>query len=215
MRGDCQWESIDYKETFAPIIKSTSLCVFFALAAIIGLRIHHLDVTAAFLNGTLKEVVYMCQPKGFEETGKETWVWKLNRALYGLKQGGHEWYACINNFFMQELGFMCTFADHSVYVYELDSSLIIVPLYVNDLLISYKDEEHMLQIRTMVLGMRVHVDMHLGTISIDQSQYVCKMLQRFGMSDCKLVTMPLPEKTVLRAATDNEVEATWDTHTCR
>ena len=113
-RGDCQRESIDYKETFAPIVKSTSLHVFFALAAIIGLRICHLDVTAAFLNGTLKETVYMRQPKGFEETGKETWVWKLNRALYGLKQGGREWYTCINDFFTQELGFMHTFVDHSV-----------------------------------------------------------------------------------------------------
>ena len=51
--GDHQHESIDYEETFAPVVKSASLQVFFALAAQLSLQIHHLDVTAAFLNGTL------------------------------------------------------------------------------------------------------------------------------------------------------------------
>ena len=73
-----------------------------------------------------------------------------------------------------------------------------MPLYVDDLLIGYKDEQHMLQIKAAleqqfkmvdagpaawVLGMQVHMDTHLGTISIDQGQYICKVLQRFGMSD--------------------------------
>ena len=89
-RWDCQQESIDYEETFAPVVKSASLQVFFALAAKMALHICHLDVTAAFLNGTLREMVYMWQLKGFEEAGKETWVWKLNQALYRLKQGGCE-----------------------------------------------------------------------------------------------------------------------------
>ena len=85
----------------------------------------------------------MRQLKGFEEARKESWVWKLNQALYGLKQGGCEWYACIDDFLTKKLGFTCTFTDHSIYVYESDSSVIIVPLYVNDLLIGYKDENHM------------------------------------------------------------------------
>ena len=89
----------------------------------------------------------MRQPKGFEEKGRESWVWKLNQALYGLKQGGHEWYACIDEFFTQNLNFTCTFVDHSIYIYESGSSLIIMPLYVNDLLIGYKDEQHMLQVK--------------------------------------------------------------------
>ena len=128
-------------------MKSTSLQVFFALAAKMTLQIHPLNVTAAFLNGTLREMVFMRQPKGFEELGKEAWVWKLKCALYGLKQGGCEWYACIDKFLMQNLGFAHTFADHLLYVYKSGSSVIIVPLYVDDLLIGYEDENHMLQIK--------------------------------------------------------------------
>ena len=68
-------------------------------------------------------------------------------AIYGLKQGGREWYTCIDEFFKDMLGFTRTFADHSLYIYESGSSVIIVPLYVDDLLIGFKDEQHMLQIK--------------------------------------------------------------------
>ena len=107
----------------------------------ITLQICHLDVTAAFLNGTLQEMVYMRQLRGFEEKGKELWVWKLKKAIYSLKQGGHEWYTCIDEFFTNDLGFVHTFANHSVYIYKCGSSVIIVPLYVDDLLIGFKDRQ--------------------------------------------------------------------------
>ena len=73
----------------------------------------------------------------------------MKHALYRLKQGGCQWYACIDKFLMQNLGFACTFTDHSLYVYESRSSVIIVPLYVDDLLIGYEDENHMLQIKDL------------------------------------------------------------------
>ena len=104
---------------------------------------HHMDVTSAFLNGILNETVYMKQPKGFEEPGKEGWVWRLKKVLYGLKQGGHEWYHCIDNFLTNSLGLTWTFADHSVYVYENHNSVIFIPLYVSNLLIGYCDNTEM------------------------------------------------------------------------
>ena len=45
-----------------------------------------MDVKIAFLNGDLKEEIYMRQPKGFVEPGKEKKVCKLVKFLYGLKQ---------------------------------------------------------------------------------------------------------------------------------
>jgi transposase InsO family protein len=224
-RGDLQRENIDYAETFAPVVKSASLRVFFALCAKLGLKIRHMDVTSAFLNGSLKETVYMRQPKGFEEPGKETWVWKLKRALYGLKQGGREWYQCINEFFTDSLGFTRTFADHSIYVYDAHGSTIIIPLYVDDLLIGYSEDEQMQCIKTQlearfkmvdvgaaswVLGMRVTNDHELGRVTLDQTQYIHQVLQRFGMMDCKPASTPLPEKETYVPATEEEILAARD-----
>src|SRR5258708_20754838 len=107
-----------------------------------------MDITSTFLNGTLNETVYMRQPKGFKAHGKEGWVWKLKRALYGLKQGGREWYHCMDDFLTKTLGLTRTFADHSVYIYECRDSVIFIPLYVDDLLIGYNDYPGMERIKS-------------------------------------------------------------------
>ena len=62
-----------------------------AIAVQNGLKLHHMDVTSAFLNGTLTEEVYMKQPEGFVEEGKENLVCKLKKSIYGLKQSPRCW----------------------------------------------------------------------------------------------------------------------------
>ena len=61
----------------------------------------HLDVKSAFLNGELKEEVYLTQPEGFFEKEQEHLACKLKKALYGLKQAPRSWYEKINSFFLQ------------------------------------------------------------------------------------------------------------------
>src|SRR5260370_21389439 len=134
------------------MVKSASLWVFFTLCTKLSFKMCHMDMTSTFLNGTLNETVYMCQPKGFELTRKEHWVWRLKKVLYGLKQGGHEWYHCINNFLTNTLGLTQTFTDHSVYVYknETKDSILLLPLYADDLLIRYHDDHDMEHIKGML-----------------------------------------------------------------
>src|SRR6266496_2962527 len=79
-----QWGE-DYEETFAPVAKYTSIRTLIALAAGGNFEIHQMDVITPFLNSELKETVYVRQSAGYETPGKEHWVCKLNRALYGLK----------------------------------------------------------------------------------------------------------------------------------
>ena len=62
-----------------------------AIAAQHSLVLHQMDVQTAFLNGALKESIYMRQPKGFVDEGKEALVCKLKRSLYGLKQSARCW----------------------------------------------------------------------------------------------------------------------------
>jgi len=84
-RGFEQKAGVDFEETFAPVVKWSTVRSLVALAAQSGWKILHLDVKTAFLNRDLREEVFMEQPEGFHVPGQETKVCKLIRALYGLR----------------------------------------------------------------------------------------------------------------------------------
>ena len=85
-RGFVQQEGIDYEDAFAPVARMESVRVLLALAAQEGWRVHHMDVKSAFLNDDLKEEVYVRQQPGFAIAGEEGKVYRLKKALYGLRQ---------------------------------------------------------------------------------------------------------------------------------
>ena len=68
-----------------------SLRTLLALAATRDLDVVQFDITSAYLHGNLKEEVYMEQPEGYVAAGKEDWVWRLKKGLYGLVQAGRTW----------------------------------------------------------------------------------------------------------------------------
>jgi len=71
---------------FAPVARLDTVKLILAMAANRGWEVHHLDVKTAFLNGELEEEVYVSQPEGYAVKGKEQCVFKLSKALYGLRQ---------------------------------------------------------------------------------------------------------------------------------
>jgi hypothetical protein len=80
-----QQDGIDYNDMFAPVVHTESVRLL-ALAAQEGWRVHHMDVKSAFLNGDLKEEVYVRQPPSYAVAGEEGKVYRLRKALYGLRQ---------------------------------------------------------------------------------------------------------------------------------
>ncbi len=92
-RGFQQKEGIDYNETYATLVKFTTLRIFFAIVANLDLHCHQMDVKTAFLNGDLDQDVFMEQPEGCVDPDKPDFVCKLQKALYGLKQAPRQWYA--------------------------------------------------------------------------------------------------------------------------
>ncbi|CAK9800989.1 Copia protein [Anthophora plagiata] len=80
----------DYNETFAPVVRIASFRFIIAFANQFNLLIHHMDVKTAFLNGELKEDIYMKVPQGVMSKSNE--VCKLNKAIYGLKQAARCWF---------------------------------------------------------------------------------------------------------------------------
>ncbi|GKB01170.1 retrovirus-related pol polyprotein from transposon TNT 1-94, partial [Tanacetum coccineum] len=89
-KGYTQKNSVDYNETFSPVSKKDSLRIILALVAHFDLELHQMDVKTVFLNGNLKEEVYMEQPEGFSIDGKEKMVCKLKKLIYGLKQASRQ-----------------------------------------------------------------------------------------------------------------------------
>jgi hypothetical protein len=84
-KGYAQRARVDFDEVFAPVARLDSVRLLLALAAQEGWMAHHMDVRSAFLNGELKEQVYMYQSPGFEKEKKAHRVYNLDKALYGLR----------------------------------------------------------------------------------------------------------------------------------
>nr|GEU40752.1 retrovirus-related Pol polyprotein from transposon TNT 1-94 [Tanacetum cinerariifolium] len=85
-QGYSQEEEIDYNETFAPVARVEAIRIFLAFATYMNCKVYQRDVKSAFLNGKMKEEVYVKQPPGFESSEFPDYVCKLDNALYGLKQ---------------------------------------------------------------------------------------------------------------------------------
>ncbi|CAN6804210.1 unnamed protein product [Brassica oleracea] len=96
VKGYSQKMGIDYDEIFSPVVKMSSIRVVLGLAASLDLEVEQMDVKTAFLHGNLEEEVYMEQPEGYVQKGKEKLVCRLKKSLYGLKQAPRQWYMKFN-----------------------------------------------------------------------------------------------------------------------
>jgi hypothetical protein len=97
-KGYAQVAGLDFEETFAPMARLESNRILLAYAAHHSFRLFQMDVKSAFLNGPIKEEVYVEQPPSFEDDRYPDHVFKLSKALYGLKQAPRAWYECLRDF---------------------------------------------------------------------------------------------------------------------
>jgi Reverse transcriptase (RNA-dependent DNA polymerase) len=88
-KGFTQVHGVDYFQTFASVVHFDSLHLLLVLAMHLDLELWQIDFESAFLNGRMKEDIYMRQPEGFIEPGKEHLICKLQCSLYGTMQAGH------------------------------------------------------------------------------------------------------------------------------
>ncbi|GKD17171.1 retrovirus-related pol polyprotein from transposon TNT 1-94 [Tanacetum coccineum] len=97
-----QEEGIDFEESFAPVARIEAIRIFVANAAHKNMIIYQMDVKTAFLNGELKEEVYVSQPEGFVDQDNPSHVYKLKKARYGLKQAPRAWYDILSSFLISQ-----------------------------------------------------------------------------------------------------------------
>ena len=137
-KGYSQREGIDFKETFSPVSIKDSLCIIMAIVANFDLELHQMNVRIDFLNGDLVDDVYMSQPIGFEEVGKEHMVCKFQKSIYGLKQASRQWYLKFDEVVTVN-GFKENIVDHCIYMKVSGSKYIFLVLYVDDILFTAND----------------------------------------------------------------------------
>jgi len=137
-RGFSQVYGVDYEETFSPTLKQDSLRIITNLSTFFNFEMYQLDIKAAYLNAEVDEELYMEIPDGFENRG----FWKLNKAIYGLKQAGRMWNNKINNTLLN-LNFVRSKSEPCVYYRKDNKNNIscILAIYVDDIIISGKKNE--------------------------------------------------------------------------
>jgi hypothetical protein len=123
-KGYSQVECLNFDKTFTPVARLESIHILLVYATHHDFKLCQMDVKSAFLNGPIKEEVYVKQPPGFEDEEYPNHVYKLHKALYGLKQAPRAWYKCLSNFLTQN-NFKIGKVNSTLFTRKVDKDLII------------------------------------------------------------------------------------------
>jgi hypothetical protein len=132
-KGYSQFEGLDFDETYAPVARLDSIRILLAYATYHGFKLYQMDVKNVFLNGPIKEEVYVEQPPGFEDSEYPNHVYKLSKALYGLKQAPRAWYECLRDFLITN-GFKVGKFDPTLFTNTVAKDLFVCQIYVDDII---------------------------------------------------------------------------------
>ncbi|KAJ4703769.1 Retrovirus-related Pol polyprotein from transposon TNT 1-94 [Melia azedarach] len=202
----CKWV---YKkkegETSVEVVRHTSIRVLLAIVAHQDLELEQLDVKTAFLHGELEEEIYMTQPDRFQVPGKEDYVCKLKKSLYGLKQSPRQWYKRFDSY-MIEIGYTRSPYDCCVYYSKATNGSLIYPvLYVDDMLIAAENKSDVQKLKDLlsvefemkdlgaarkIQGVEIYRERSKKKLFLSQKGYIQKILSRFGMSTAKPIDTP-------------------------
>nr|GEW22145.1 retrovirus-related Pol polyprotein from transposon TNT 1-94 [Tanacetum cinerariifolium] len=208
-RGYHQEEGIDFEESFAPVARLEAIRIFLAFAAHKNMVVYHMVVKTVFLNGNLREEVYVSQPNGFVDPDNPNHVYKLKKALYGLKQAPRTWYDMLYSFLISQ-DFSKGSEDPTLFIRENDNDLLLVQIYVDDIIFAASTPE-LCDLFAKIMCSKFKISM-MGKISfflglqisqsprglfINQSKYALESLKKYGFKYCDPVDTPMVEKSKL------------------
>ena len=196
-RGDLQKSGIDYRQTFAPVVKFVSLRVLLTYAGLRRFSTKHFDIESAFLYGSVDLEVYMQQPQGFEDGTNR--VCKLNKAIYGLCQAARQFYLRLDEI-LRDIGYQRLSADWAIWARE-DGAFIAV--HVDDMFAAgsqlqldtaYAQLNKYLTVKDLgeirrYLGLEIrYVD---GIFHVSQESYARKILEEFKFEEAATAPTPM------------------------
>jgi hypothetical protein len=193
--------------------RSEGLTGYSCLSVLLPLRVRlgHLSwnnsggsaTKSAFLNGPIKEEVYVEQPPGFEDSEYPSHMYKLSKVLYGLKQAPRAWYECLRDFLITN-GFKVGKADPTLFTKTIDKDLFICQIYLEDIIFGSTNKSSCKEFsRIMIqkfdmsmmgelkhfLGFQIK-QLQEGTF-ICQTKYIQDILKKFGMKNAKPIKTPM------------------------
>nr|GEW44210.1 retrovirus-related Pol polyprotein from transposon TNT 1-94 [Tanacetum cinerariifolium] len=178
-RGYRQEKGIDFEESFAPVARLEAIRIFLAYAAHKNMVVYQMDVKTAFLNGNLREEVYVSQPDRFVDPDNPNHVYKLKKALYGLKQAPRAWYDMLSSFLLSK-DFSKGSVDPTLFIRRNGNDLILMSMMGK---ISF------------FLGLQI--SQSPKGIFINQSKYALESLKKYGFESCDPVDTPMVKKSKL------------------
>ena len=224
-KGYTQREGIDFLETFSPVTKIVIVRVLIALAAARGWPLHQLDINNAFLHGDLYEEVYMSLPPGFHNKGGNSIaspssnsstppvVCKLLKSLYGFRQASRQWYTKLS-YIIQQLGFVQSTVDNSLFVQAKGSLFTALLVYVDDMVITRNDPICVATLKSVLdakfgikdLGslkffLALEIARSKKGVSLNQRKFALDILKETCMIGCKPAKSPMEQQ--LKLSKDN------------
>jgi hypothetical protein len=203
VKGYSQVEGLDFDETYAPVARLESIRILLVYATYHDFKLYQMDVKSDFLNGLIKEEVYVEQPPSFEDSEYPNHVYKLSKALYGLKQAPRAWYECLWDFLITN-GFKVRKDDPTPFTKTVVNDLFVCQIYVDDIILgstnkSTCEEFSRIMVQKFEMSMMGELRYFLGFqikqlqegTFISQTKYIQDILTKFGMNDGKPIKTPM------------------------
>jgi hypothetical protein len=197
-KGCSQQPRHNYQETYSPVVRMETLHVILVIAIIKNYSILQMDVKGAYLNGTLKEKVYMMQPEGHNDGTSR--VCLLAKTLYGLKQSGREWNIELDDK-LKKYRFKRLKSDLCAYIQRNGEDVTILTIWVNDLMLFTSSEQILKLVKIQLsteweitdLGepakiVGIEITKTRDGIRISQEKYIDSILKRQGMEGANPVS---------------------------
>jgi len=208
-KGFLQKPGIDFDEIYSPVVRYDSIRLLLAIAAIENLEMRKFDIKTAFINGEIKEELYMKIPEGMNIDRDK--VCRLNKSIYGLKQAARCWNNRFNDF-IKRFNFKQSECDKCVYFGNFEGRKIYLALYVDDGLVLadsinvidyfFTELRNTFEITESdvnnFIGIEIERNRVERTIFIHQILYVKKLLKRFNLCEAKSVSIPSDPHVILK-----------------
>lgn len=203
VRGFEQKETIE--DIYSPVAKTQTLKIFLNICLQKMYIINQMDVESAFLNGYLKSEIYVKQPEGFDDNSGR--VWKLKKALYGLRESPRVWYECLDEY-LENIGFKRSDNDYCLYIKDDKTHPLYLIIFVDDLLIGSKDQIKIDEVKALLrkkfnmkdmgtvktyLGISIEYERTKGVMKLDQTNYIESLANKYNIKNSKLYETPMEQ----------------------